>query len=329
MAPTIIRSSFLALLCAALGFSTSALAEAQVNISGTWKIDTHNGPIPLCEFIQAGNTLTGSCIGPQAKGMITGTIVGKRVDWHWEAVTYVGDKPVPWDFMGIFNPDNKIMGMTQRRGTNLVINFTAKPQNLQADGYRKIIRGGRVILWTRYGKPVQSGPTTVELIPPCHQDPVGCNGVHTAVSNAQPILTSPNVENLPKSVGGPTTISMQRQGGTFAVPVLINNAITLNFVVDSGAADVSIPFDVVMTLMEKGTINNTDFMGKKTYQLADGSTMPSETFRIRSLKVGDRILENVTAGVAPPKAGLLLGQSFLSRFNSWSLNNATHELVLQ
>ena len=122
---------------------------------------------------------------------------------------------------------------------------------------------------------------------------------------------------------------MQLEGGTYVVPVLINDAITLKFVVDSGAADVSIPADVVMTLMRTDTINDADFIGKQTYKLADGSTTPSTTFRIRSLKVGDRVLENVTGSVAPVAGGLLLGQSFLSRFNSWSVNNARHVLVLQ
>jgi hypothetical protein len=78
---------------------------------------------------------------------------------------------------------------------------------------------------------------------------------------------------------------MELQGGTFVVPVIINNAITLSFVVDSGAADVSIPADVVSTLMRTGTLNVADFYGKQTYVLADGSKVPSQTFRIRSLKV--------------------------------------------
>lgn len=124
------------------------------------------------------------------------------------------------------------------------------------------------------------------------------------------------------------SIAMRRKGGTYVVPVLINNAITLDFVVDSGAADVSIPADVVLTLIRTGTINSGDFIDKRTYRLADGSTMPSTTFRIRSLKVGGRVVENVTGSVAPATGSLLLGQSFLSRFNSWSVNNSRHELVL-
>jgi hypothetical protein len=50
---------------------------------------------------------------------------------------------------------------------------------------------------------------------------------------------------------------------------------------------------------------------------------------IRSLKVGNTRVENVTGSVSPAKGGLLLGQSFLQRFKSWSMNNATHDLVLE
>ena len=42
---------------------------------------------------------------------------------------------------------------------------------------------------------------------------------------------------------------MISDGGTFRVPVTINDELTLKFVIDSGAADVSVPADVVMTLV--------------------------------------------------------------------------------
>jgi predicted aspartyl protease len=120
-------------------------------------------------------------------------------------------------------------------------------------------------------------------------------------------------------------VPLKTQDGTYVVPVLINNAITLNFTVDSGAADVLVPADVVLTLIRTGTVENTDFIGTR---LADGSELPSTTFRIRSLKVGDKIVENVTGSVSPAKGPLLLGQSFLSRFKSWSVDNTKHALVL-
>jgi hypothetical protein len=59
-----------------------------------------------------------------------------------------------------------------------------------------------------------------------------------------------------------TLIPLQLYGGAFTVPVSINDTLTLNFVLDSGAADVSIPADVVSTLMRTGTLG----AGDKTYR---------------------------------------------------------------
>jgi predicted aspartyl protease len=113
------------------------------------------------------------------------------------------------------------------------------------------------------------------------------------------------------------------------VPVEINGAITLEFGVDSGAADVCIPLDVFSTLKRTGTIHDTDLLSKKTYVLADGTKSQSVTFRIRSLKVGDKLVQNVTGSVTPSGGSLLLGQSFLGRFKAWSIDNVQHKLVLE
>jgi predicted aspartyl protease len=77
-----------------------------------------------------------------------------------------------------------------------------------------------------------------------------------------------------------------------------------------------------------GSITKADFLGEQQYQLADGSTMPSQVFVIRSLKVGDKVLENVRASVASVNGSLLLGQSFLNRFSSWSVDNKNRLLIL-
>jgi predicted aspartyl protease len=127
----------------------------------------------------------------------------------------------------------------------------------------------------------------------------------------------------------PSSVPMKKQSGIYVVPVVINNAIALDFAVDSGATDVTIPADVVLTLMRTGTLRGADFLGTRTYALADGSVIPSETFRIRSLKVGDKVIENVIGSVADVRGSLLLGQSFLEQFKSWSIDNTTHTLVLQ
>jgi hypothetical protein len=142
-------------------------------------------------------------------------------------------------------------------------------------------------------------------------------------------MTPAEVDQAQKLVPAPSkaeiVIPMGRVGGIHVVPVLINGAITLYFVVDSGAADVSIPANVVSRL----ALADADFVGERRYQLADGSTNVLKTFRIRSLKIGDTVVEDVIGSVAPERGVPLLGQSFLRHFRSWSIDNATHELLLK
>ncbi len=123
-------------------------------------------------------------------------------------------------------------------------------------------------------------------------------------------------------------VPLKLEGGTYLVPVVINDKITLNFTVDSGASDVSIPADVFSTLVRTGTVSQSDLRDKQTYKLADGSIEESQRFRIRSLRVGSLELHDVIGSVAPSTGSLLLGQSFLSRTKSWSIDNQEHVLLL-
>lgn len=129
------------------------------------------------------------------------------------------------------------------------------------------------------------------------------------------------------STAHPESIPLIHAHGTFLVPVVINDKISLNFTIDSGASDVSIPADVFSTLTRAGTIEKGDFLDLQVYELADGTTRTSQRFRIRSLRVGSVELRDVVASVAPMEGSLLLGQSFLSRMKSWSIDNERHVLV--
>jgi uncharacterized protein len=139
----------------------------------------------------------------------------------------------------------------------------------------------------------------------------------------------PKMANAPPMQATEGRVPLKMDGGTFVVPVQINGIMTLDFVIDSGAADVSVPADVVSTLIRSGTIKEPDFIGDNTYVLADGSTTKSPTFTIRTLKVGNTVLENVKGSVASAQGSLLLGQSFLNRFKSWSIDNTKQELLLE
>jgi hypothetical protein len=123
-------------------------------------------------------------------------------------------------------------------------------------------------------------------------------------------------------------VRLEKEGGTYAVPVLINRAITLKFVLDSGASDVLIPADVFLTLLRTGTVSKSDFLDSQIYSLADGSKLKGARFIIRELRVGNQVATDVVASVGPVTGDLLLGLSFLSRFGSVTLDNERHVLIL-
>jgi predicted aspartyl protease len=164
---------------------------------------------------------------------------------------------------------------------------------------------------------VNPGKAEIEALQKAYRDANSASRVGVQEGQRRPSPSSTSI-----------LIPVQERGGTYVVPVLINKAITLNFIIDSGSADVSIPADVVMTLVRAGTIEDTDFIGRQTYKLADGSSVPSATFRIRSLTMNKLVIENVKGSVASAAGELLLGQSFLNRFKSWSIDNAKQALVL-
>jgi uncharacterized protein YecT (DUF1311 family) len=140
--------------------------------------------------------------------------------------------------------------------------------------------------------------------------------------------SGPPSVNAPSTAPALTAVSMETSGGVYAVPVRINQALTLRVIVDSGASDVAIPADVFLTLVRTGTIAESDFIGSQRYQLGDGSTVKSDRFVLRELQVGDQLVRNVPASIGSPESVPLLGQSFLSNFDSWALDNNKHVLLL-
>jgi hypothetical protein len=116
--------------------------------------------------------------------------------------------------------------------------------------------------------------------------------------------------------------------GTLQVPVVINGKVSLDFTIDSGATDVSIPASVFSNLIRDGIVSSEDFLDKRMYKLADGSGEISQRFRVRSLRVGKLEVRDVIASVGDSGGLLLLGQSFLSRLKSWSIDNEQQALLI-
>jgi clan AA aspartic protease (TIGR02281 family) len=125
------------------------------------------------------------------------------------------------------------------------------------------------------------------------------------------------------------TVTLRRHGGVLMVPALLNDSVSADFVVDSGASDVVLPATVLDGLRRAGKFSDSDFTGTQMVKIADGSIVQARTFTLRSLSVGNRVVTNLHASVAPAKATALLGQTFLQRFASWSIDNERQVLVLK
>ena len=143
------------------------------------------------------------------------------------------------------------------------------------------------------------------------------------------ILPAPPPQQGGDNLASLSFVPLEEFRGTFLVPVTINEQLTLRFVIDSGASDVVIPSDVISTLRRTGTIEASDFLGNGEYILADGSRVSYDRYRIRTLRINNVLLENVAAITSPQSGSLLLGQSFLSRFDYWSIDNSRHLLLLK
>ena len=157
----------------------------------------------------------------------------------------------------------------------------------------------------------------------------GCATITEGTSQDISAVANPTISAEFRPISpGRHVVPLELRGGTYRVPTLINGVMTLTFTVDSGSADVTIPSDVFSALLRDGTIAKGDLLDERTYRLADGRKEKSQTFRIRSLKVGDVVMENVLGSVTDVKGMLLLGQSFLGKLNSWSMDNSARALII-
>jgi clan AA aspartic protease (TIGR02281 family) len=127
----------------------------------------------------------------------------------------------------------------------------------------------------------------------------------------------------------PSEVALDRRGGTFLVSALMNDSVSLDFYLDSGAADVNVPAATFEALKRAGTIRPEDIIGTESYLMANGASNKAVLFTIRTLKVGSVVLRNVRASVSEHAGPPLLGMSFLGRFSSWTVDNGRSILVLR
>src|SRR5580698_5781024 len=110
--------------------------------------------------------------------------------------------------------------------------------------------------------------------------PTGGNVADSSQSSSAPSAAAASAAAAAVVNPAVQQVALEDDGGTYRIPVQINGSMDVKFTIDSGASDVSIPADVVAKLVQSGTVTRDDFIGRQTFVLADGSTVPSAVFRI-------------------------------------------------
>jgi hypothetical protein len=140
----------------------------------------------------------------------------------------------------------------------------------------------------------------------------------------QPIVLTPAPQPPPHP---DDEAAITNDAGVKTVLGIINDALRVHLQIDSGASLVQVSPRIVTRLMQLGA--PVEFVSLGSFQLADGSTTFSPIIRLRSLTIGAVTVENVLASEGMDDSAVLLGQSFLERLASWSIDNARGVLVLR
>lgn len=118
----------------------------------------------------------------------------------------------------------------------------------------------------------------------------------------------------------PRTVKMRQEHGVYFIPARINGQ-ELEFVFDTGASGVLISQVEASLLWKQGRLKEEDIRGTVQSCIADGSIVHNTAIVLRTVEVAGLTLYDVDASVSSnATAPLLLGQSVMSRFGSFTMD---------
>ena len=135
---------------------------------------------------------------------------------------------------------------------------------------------------------------------------------------------------LPKiEIDNLNVLKMENQNGVKYVWIEING-IKLRFIFDTGASSISISSAEASVLFRQGTLTSEDILDKEYFQDATGKISEGTKVNLRTVKIGNKVLENIEATVIDNiNAPLLLGQSVLENFGKIEIDNANGQIIFK
>lgn len=115
-------------------------------------------------------------------------------------------------------------------------------------------------------------------------------------------------------------MKMRKENGVYLVPIEVNG-LNLDFVFDTGASSISISLAEARVMARQGKITEDDILGQARFADAQGDVSVGMVIQLRTVKIGDIVLENVEATVVDNlQAPLLLGQTALAKFGKVTID---------
>lgn len=124
-------------------------------------------------------------------------------------------------------------------------------------------------------------------------------------------------------------VYMRQEGGVYFIPVKING-VEMEVIFDTGASDITISNLEALFLIKQGKLTEDDILGEAYYQVANGDISVGTIINLRTVQIGDFVLQNVKASVVDNiGAPLLLGQSALAKFGNISIDYSNNTIIFQ
>ncbi len=141
-----------------------------------------------------------------------------------------------------------------------------------------------------------------------------------------------NIEKIepPKvAIDNLNVLKMETENGVKYVWIEING-IRLRFIFDTGASSICISISEATVLYRQGTLRKEDILDKEYFQDATGKISEGTKINLRTVKIGNLILENIKATVIDNvNAPLLLGQSVLENFGKIEIDNKNRQIIFK
>ena len=114
------------------------------------------------------------------------------------------------------------------------------------------------------------------------------------------------------------------EGNMNYIMVTIGNK-RYKYLIDTGASDMIINSDIERNLINLGYLKESDYRQPRVYEMANGKQITLKIANLSYIKIANNRFKNIDIAIGDDNASLLLGMSFINRFD-WKITNNTLEL---